>query len=149
MSPSMRLQLFWGLAIRWQPSQQSECVQGKFSTRAQLFCAKLYSCKSVFVCYAYLGTLPAAGRARRHLTQYACTAVISTQAFLQCFQPSSYACSVSAMMVCRAMGGTVKFQDALAERLDLMACSQQQLDAFLAAHPAQLSPGASSYAVNA
>jgi hypothetical protein len=41
----------------------------------------------------------------------------------------------------RAMGGAVKFQDALAERLNLMACSQQQLDAFLKAHPPQYSPG--------
>ncbi|KAF6261422.1 HAD-like domain-containing protein [Scenedesmus sp. NREL 46B-D3] len=46
-----------------------------------------------------------------------------------------------AALTAKAMGGSVKFQDALAERLNLMACSQQQLDAFLAAHPAQLSPG--------
>ena len=43
---------------------------------------------------------------------------------------------------CRAMGGSVKFQDALAARLDLMAVSQQRLSDFLAAHPAALSPGA-------
>jgi hypothetical protein len=47
------------------------------------------------------------------------------------------------------MGGSVKFQDALAERLNLMACSQQQLDAFLAAHPAQLSPGVLGFTVHA
>lgn len=41
----------------------------------------------------------------------------------------------------RAMGGAVKFQDALAERLNLMNCSQQQLDSFLKAHPPQYSPG--------
>eukprot|EP00882_Tetradesmus_deserticola_P011144 GHRQ01011785.1.p1 GENE.GHRQ01011785.1~~GHRQ01011785.1.p1 ORF type:complete len:269 (+),score=72.87 GHRQ01011785.1:202-1008(+) len=46
-----------------------------------------------------------------------------------------------AALTAKAMGGTVKFQDALAERLSLMACSQQQLQAFLQAHPAQLSPG--------
>lgn len=39
------------------------------------------------------------------------------------------------------MGGAVKFQDALAERLNLMALSQQQLDQFLKVHPAQLSKG--------
>ena len=40
-----------------------------------------------------------------------------------------------------AMGGTVLFQDALAQRLGLMAPSRQQLDAFLADHPPRISRG--------
>jgi len=46
-----------------------------------------------------------------------------------------------AALTAQAMGGSVKFQDALAARLNLMQLSQQQLDAFQAAHPAQISPG--------
>jgi hypothetical protein len=37
----------------------------------------------------------------------------------------------------------VLFQDALASRLDIMGLSQQRLDEFLKAHPAQISPGGS------
>lgn len=39
------------------------------------------------------------------------------------------------------MGGSVRFEDALAARLNLMGLSQQKLDEFLLAHPAQLTPG--------
>ncbi|KAF8065537.1 hypothetical protein HT031_003138 [Scenedesmus sp. PABB004] len=39
------------------------------------------------------------------------------------------------------MGGSVRFQDALASRLGIMGLSQQKLDQFLKQHPAQLSPG--------
>uniref|UniRef100_A0A383WPI7 phosphoserine phosphatase n=1 Tax=Tetradesmus obliquus TaxID=3088 RepID=A0A383WPI7_TETOB len=46
-----------------------------------------------------------------------------------------------AALTAKAMGGAVKFQDALAERLNLMNCSRQQLDSFLKAHPPQYSPG--------
>lgn len=46
-----------------------------------------------------------------------------------------------AALTSQAMGGTVLFQDALASRLDIMGLSRQRLDDFLAAHPAQLSPG--------
>jgi len=41
----------------------------------------------------------------------------------------------------RAMGGNVRFQDALRERLQLMNCSRQDMDRFLAAHPPRISPG--------
>jgi len=41
------------------------------------------------------------------------------------------------------MGGTVLFQDALASRLNIMGLSQQRLDDFLKAHPAQITPGMS------
>lgn len=41
----------------------------------------------------------------------------------------------------RAMGGSVLFQDALASRLTIMGLSQQRLDEFLKAHPAQVTPG--------
>ena len=42
-----------------------------------------------------------------------------------------------------ALGGTVLFQDALAQRLGIMRPSQQQLHAFLAAHPPRISQGES------
>lgn len=41
----------------------------------------------------------------------------------------------------QAMGGTMKFQDALKLRLDCMNVSLQQLEEFRANHPAELSPG--------
>ena len=40
-----------------------------------------------------------------------------------------------------AMGGTVKFEEALAARLAVMNVSQASLDAFLRDHPPLLSPG--------
>jgi len=40
------------------------------------------------------------------------------------------------------MGGSVKFEDALAARLNIMGLSQQKLDEFIAVHPAQLTKGA-------
>lgn len=40
------------------------------------------------------------------------------------------------------MGGSVKFEDALAARLNIMGLSQQKLDEFIAVHPAQLTQGA-------
>lgn len=46
-----------------------------------------------------------------------------------------------ATLTASAMGGTVTFQDALRDRLNLMQCSRPQMDAFLAAHPPQISPG--------
>ncbi|KAK9828777.1 hypothetical protein WJX72_002034 [[Myrmecia] bisecta] len=46
-----------------------------------------------------------------------------------------------AALTANAMGGTVKFQDALAMRLELMQPSRQKVIAFLAAHPPRLSPG--------
>ncbi len=39
------------------------------------------------------------------------------------------------------MGGSVKFEDALAARLGLMAPSSAALSRFLEAHPPRLSPG--------
>ena len=48
------------------------------------------------------------------------------------------------LAACSAMGGTVLFQDALAQRLGLMSPSRQQLDAFLADHPPRISKGAGS-----
>lgn len=39
------------------------------------------------------------------------------------------------------MGGTTKFEDALAARLDLMQPSRQAVADFIAAHPPRLSPG--------
>ncbi len=41
------------------------------------------------------------------------------------------------------MGGSVPFQDALAQRLGVMALSRSQLEQFLAQHPPRLSPGGS------
>ncbi len=39
------------------------------------------------------------------------------------------------------MGGSVKFQDALAARLNLMNPTRQQIDDFLTAHPPRISKG--------
>jgi phosphoserine phosphatase len=39
------------------------------------------------------------------------------------------------------MGGSVKFEDALAARLSLMAPTRARLAEFLSAHPPRLSPG--------
>lgn len=44
-------------------------------------------------------------------------------------------------MTANAMGGTVKFEDALAMRLGLMKVSQQDMRNFLRDHPHRLSPG--------
>lgn len=44
-------------------------------------------------------------------------------------------------MTTRAMGGSVRFEDALAARLGVMRPSRAQLDAFLQGHPPRLSPG--------
>lgn len=41
----------------------------------------------------------------------------------------------------RAMGGSVKFEDALAARLGIMQPTKAKLDEFLEVHPAKLSPG--------
>ena len=41
----------------------------------------------------------------------------------------------------RAMGGSTKFEDALAARLGLMKPSRAQIDAFIARNPPKLSPG--------
>eukprot|EP00878_Enallax_costatus_P036683 GHUV01041217.1.p1 GENE.GHUV01041217.1~~GHUV01041217.1.p1 ORF type:complete len:202 (+),score=36.16 GHUV01041217.1:68-673(+) len=46
-----------------------------------------------------------------------------------------------AAMTAQAMGGSVRFEDALAARLNVMGLSQQKLDEFLQVHPAQLTPG--------
>lgn len=40
------------------------------------------------------------------------------------------------------MGGSVKFEDALAMRLNIMQPSEAKLRQFLKEHPAKLSPGA-------
>jgi len=45
------------------------------------------------------------------------------------------------MMFGRAMGGTMKFEDTLAARLNLMQPSETAIAEFLAAHPPQLSEG--------
>lgn len=42
---------------------------------------------------------------------------------------------------CSAMGGTTRFEDALAARLAIMAPSRKAVDAFVASHPPQYSPG--------
>ncbi len=39
------------------------------------------------------------------------------------------------------MGGTVKFQDALESRLNLLQPSKSQIQACLEAHPLELTPG--------
>lgn len=39
------------------------------------------------------------------------------------------------------MGGAVKFEDALRERLDIMQVSQDDMGNFLASHPPRMSPG--------
>lgn len=44
-------------------------------------------------------------------------------------------------MTANAMGGTVKFEDALAMRLGLMKVSRQNMQDFLRDHPPRLSPG--------
>lgn len=49
-----------------------------------------------------------------------------------------------AEMTARAMGGSMKFQDALKMRLDVMNVSAQDMDRFLAEHPFSLSPGMTS-----
>ena len=41
----------------------------------------------------------------------------------------------------QAMGGSMKFQDALKMRLDVMQPKLSDIDTFRATHPAQLSPG--------
>lgn len=46
-----------------------------------------------------------------------------------------------AALTARAMGGSIKFQDALAMRLGVMQPTRQQLDTFLQRHPARLSKG--------
>lgn len=46
-----------------------------------------------------------------------------------------------AALTAQAMGGSVKFEDALAARLGLMGLSRRRLEEFLAAHPPRLSPG--------
>lgn len=43
---------------------------------------------------------------------------------------------------CRAMGGSMPFQDALKARLDLMTPSRKMVDLCLREHPPRLSPGA-------
>lgn len=43
---------------------------------------------------------------------------------------------------CRAMGGSVPFQDALAARLDAMQLSRQDMERYIATHPPRLSKGA-------
>lgn len=47
-----------------------------------------------------------------------------------------------AEMTRQAMGGSVKFQDALKMRLDVMNVSKRQVQQFKRERPAQLSPGA-------
>ncbi len=42
---------------------------------------------------------------------------------------------------CRAMGGTVLFQDALAERLGVMHPSRDDMQRFLDGHPPQVRAG--------
>lgn len=49
-----------------------------------------------------------------------------------------------AEMTARAMGGSMKFQDALKMRLDVMNVSAEDMDHFLAEHPFSLSPGMTS-----
>jgi phosphoserine phosphatase len=44
-------------------------------------------------------------------------------------------------MTANAMGGTVKFEDALAMRLGLMKVSRTDMQNFLRDHPPRLSPG--------
>lgn len=43
------------------------------------------------------------------------------------------------------MGGTVLFQDALRQRLNIMQTSQQKVQEFLAAHPPRISKGKAAY----
>ena len=44
---------------------------------------------------------------------------------------------------CSAMGGSVKFEDALEMRLAVMKTSHQNIQDFLAAHPPRISKGGS------
>jgi len=46
-----------------------------------------------------------------------------------------------AELTASAMGGNVKFEEALKQRLDIMQVSQEGMQRFLASHPPQLSPG--------
>ena len=46
------------------------------------------------------------------------------------------------LLVCSAMGGSVKFEDALKMRLAVMNTSSQNIQDFLAAHPPRISQGA-------
>jgi phosphoserine phosphatase len=46
-----------------------------------------------------------------------------------------------AELTTQAMGGSMPFQDALKARLDCMNVSRRDLERFLEAHPAELSPG--------
>eukprot|EP00884_Botryococcus_braunii_P018710 jgi/Botrbrau1/5522/Bobra.0023s0010.2 len=46
-----------------------------------------------------------------------------------------------AAMTASAMGGSVKFEDALAKRLGIMNCSREALDTFLITKPPRISPG--------
>ena len=45
------------------------------------------------------------------------------------------------LFVCSAMGGSVKFEDALQMRLAVMKSSHQNIQDFLAAHPPRISKG--------
>ena len=45
------------------------------------------------------------------------------------------------MLRCRAMGGTMKFEDSLAARLNMMQPSKQQITQFLQDHPPRISKG--------
>ena len=44
-------------------------------------------------------------------------------------------------MLCSAMGGSIKFEDALEMRLAIMKTSHQNIQDFLAAHPPRISKG--------
>ena len=44
-------------------------------------------------------------------------------------------------LLCSAMGGSVKFEEALASRLTLMQVTSQKMEDFIQQHPPRLSPG--------
>lgn len=50
-------------------------------------------------------------------------------------------CDAKKLGCCSAMGGTVLFQDALRQRLNIMQTSRQKVQEFLAAHPPRISKG--------
>lgn len=109
---SMRLLHSWGSETRWQRLQPG--VLGG-AQHVALSCrrASRLPCWSVF--FARLGGAP------------------TRTAWCDAAQPP--------LRRRRAMGGSVPFQDALRQRLDVMQVSQQDMARYLASHPPRLSKG--------
>ena len=146
----MRSQLSWEWASRLQPSQPSEQpVLRAHPVRQPLCSAVCAACCHLVACCPFAAGLQACSSScmcnMQRLPSALCAPVqqglgrhcaVSGRSGVPAFRPLNVGPPYAD--ACRAMGGTVLFQDALAERLGVMHPSRDDMQRFLDGHPPQV-----------